>query len=90
MKYRVDWFCDGQHNKTHFPTYEDAYAYAEGIALCTGVKSVFILEMTARYGVYDVMKQIKQEGANNGKVIYQVNRCGDWFCTICCGTLDAA
>ena len=59
MKYRVDWFCDGQHIKTYFPTYEAAYAYAEGIVLCTGVKSVFILEMTARYGVYDVIEQIK-------------------------------
>ena len=60
MKYRVDWFCDGQHNKTHFPTYEDAFAYAKSIAVCTGVKSVFMLEMTARYGVYDVLEQIKQ------------------------------
>ena len=58
MKYRVDWF-DGQHNKTHFPTYEAASAYAESIAVCTGVKSVFILEMTARYGVYDVIDMIK-------------------------------
>ena len=59
MKYRVDWFCDGQHNKTHFPTYEDASVYAENIAVGTCVKSVFILEMTARYGVYDVIDEIK-------------------------------
>ena len=64
VKYRVDWFCDGQHNKTHFPTYDDACVYAENIAVCTGVKSVFILEMTARYGVYDVIDKIKQEGAD--------------------------
>ena len=31
-----------------------------------------------------------QRGENNGKVTYQTNRCGDWFCTICCGTVDAA
>lgn len=59
MKYRVDWFRAGLHNKTHFPTYEDAFAYAKSIAVCTGVKSVFILEMTARYGVYDVIDMIK-------------------------------
>ena len=59
MKYRVDWFCGKHHNKIYFPTYEDASAYAENIAVCTGVKSVFILEMTVRYGVYDVIKQIK-------------------------------
>ena len=59
IKYRVDWFCDVHHNKNYFPTYEDAFAYAKSIAVCTGVKSVFMLEMTARYGVYDVIDKIK-------------------------------
>ena len=31
-----------------------------------------------------------QRGANNGKVTYQVNRCGNRFCTICGSTMDAA
>ena len=30
-----------------------------------------------------------QRGEGNGKITYQINRCYDWFCSICCGTVDA-
>ena len=41
---------------------------------------------------HEIRRQLgeEQEGANNGKITDQINRSSNWFCTICCGTLDAA
>ena len=59
MKYRVDWFTGKQHNKTYFSTREDAVAYSTGIARCTCVDSVFILEYVAIKDAYDVLEMVK-------------------------------
>ena len=65
-------------------TYTYKYVYADTAA--QAIKKARIKNIVELYPV----EENRTRGANNGKITYQVNRFGDWLCTICCGTVDAA